>query len=124
MKRLHSLDDFNKINESVVGQYTTMSIDEVQSVLNSNIEDFGDDDTPKRDAIVKALETVIGYFEPTEGENLDLRSKIITASGNEDTKKQLFDVAQTFATSLKKIHTIEVGEIEPLTSQALNIISE
>lgn len=122
MKKLQSLDNF-KLNESVVGQYTTMSIDEIKSVLNSTVEDFGDEDTPKRDAIVKALATAVTYFEPSEGDNLDLKSKIIAASADDETKKQLFDIAQTFATSLKKIHTIEIGEIEPVSSQVTNIIS-
>jgi len=121
MKKIQSLDDF-KINESVVGQYTTMSMDEINSVLSSTLDDFGDDDTPRRAAIVKALETAVTYYEDTEGSNLDLKSKIITAAT--DDAKQLFDVAQTFATSLKKIHTIETAEIEPVSQQVLNIISK
>jgi len=55
MKKIKTLDDFS-INESVIGKYTTMSADEIDSVLSSRPEDLGASDNSKRAAIIKAIE--------------------------------------------------------------------
>lgn len=116
MKRIQSLDIFT-INESVIGKYTTMSLDEITLVKNSTIEDFGSDDTPVRAAIIKALESAVRYFEAIEGENLDLKAKIVSTSADDENKKKLYDLAMTFIVSLNKIHAVEINEIEPVSTQ-------
>lgn len=122
MKRIQSLESFN-INEAVTNDELMLSPEEIQSVLASNVDDLGDSETTKRSAIVKALESAFAYFGTTEESDINLKSKIISATSDSEVKQQLFDIAQTFATSLKKIRTIEMGEIEPISTQVANIIT-
>lgn len=122
MKNIQTLENFN-INEAVTDN-VALSPEEVQLVLTSTANDLGSTDTKRRSAIVKAIESAINYFGSLEKDTLDLKSKIISASTDTDTRDQLFNLAQTFATSIKKIRTIEIGEIQPVTSQLENILTE
>jgi len=122
MKRIQSLESFN-INEAVTNDELMLSPGEIQSVLASNVDDLGDSETTKRSAIVKALESAIAYFGTTEESDINLKAKIISAASDSEVKQQLFDIAQTFATSLKKIRTIEMDEIEPISTQVATIIT-
>lgn len=122
MKKIQSLDNFN-INEAVTDN-VELSPEEVQLILSSTANDFGNTVTKRRSAIVKAIESAINYFGNVEASDLDVKSKIISASGDEEVKSQLFNIAQTFATSIKKIRTIEMGEIQPVTSQIENILTK
>ena len=122
MKRITSLDNFN-INEAVTDN-VELSPEEVQLVLSSNVNDLGSSETKRRSAIVKSIESAVNYFGSADGSNLDLKSKIISASADDETKNQLFNIAQTFATSIKKIRAVEIGEIQPVTSQIETILNQ
>ena len=122
MKKIQSLDNFS-INEAV-SDGIELSPEEVQLVLSSTVSDFGNTDTKRRSAIVKAIESAVNYFGNLDKSKLDLKSKIISASADADLKDQLFNLAKTFATSIKKIRTIEIGEIQPVTSQIENILTD
>lgn len=121
MRRIKSLDEYG-LNESVVGKYTTLSQDEIDAVLSSGPDDLGDSDTTKRAAIVKALENAMTYFDPKSELGLDIKSSIISAAADEDVRKRLHNLAKTFASSLKKIRSVEVSEIEPVSAQLAQII--
>lgn len=122
MKRIKSLDNFG-LNEAVTNDTLMLSPDEIQTVLSSSVKDFSDTEDKRRSAIVKAIESGFAYFGTTEESDIDLKSKIISASSDDETRQQLFDIAQTFATSMKKIRTIEMGEIEPISTQIANILN-
>lgn len=119
MKIIKSLDTF-RLNEAISDQ-VELNPEDIKLVEISKAEDFGSEDTPKRAAIVKALGSALMYFDAGKS-NLDLTSKLITAS--DDAKQQLFDIAQTFVSSIKKMNNIETDEIDPLATQIANILGE
>jgi hypothetical protein len=123
MKKIKTLDDFS-INESVIGKYTTMSADEIDSVLSSRPEDLGASDNSKRAAIIKAIENAMSYFDPKQSLDLDVKALIVSAASDDEGRSRLHNLAKTFASSLNKIRAIEISEIEPVTSQVTDILGK
>lgn len=122
MKKITRYEDFN-LSESVVGKFTTVSQEDIKLVKQATVADFGDEDTPKRKAILNALEAAYNYFEQKQGEDTDTRTKLVAVSGQGDEqKKKLLDLAKTFVNSLDKIARIESNEIEPVSDQISALI--
>lgn len=121
MRNLRAYESF--INESVVGKFTTVTLDEIRLVKQSSMSDFGDEDTPKRKAILNTLEAAYNYFEQKQSAGTNVRASLVAATGDDDSKKRLLDLAKTFASSLEKIAKVESGEIEPVSDQITSILN-
>lgn len=120
MRYLKGLSDYDRaarINESVVGKYTTLSQDELDLVKDSQPEDLGSEDDPTRAAIIKALKSALKYFNEDEDDSTNTSANIVSKLSDVDMRDKLHGLAQTYVASLDKIRGIETGEIEPIQAQ-------
>lgn len=109
-------NNFDRIDESLLDAMD-VTPDDLDVVEHAKIEEFGDEDTPKRRSIVNVITEAYYYYDSNDNRS-DIKSKILAA----ESKTDLLNLAKTFVSAIRKMQGIENDEVSPVQNNIKNLL--
>lgn len=109
MRKIKDISDF-ELSESLISRFITVDPQDIKSVEDAKVEDFGGKDTPVRKAILNAAYSLYSHFDK-ERDKSKFIQKVLGM--DQEGKEKVLNSTKAYVASLKKIQKIETDEISP-----------